>query len=405
MKKGLFTFLLLCISLAAFSQTYIKGKVTTVTNENLEGASVYLNNTTIGTTTDSNGEFILQVNKGNYDLIVSFIGYTTSKIKINTNLEVDFLRFVLKPETNILNEVVLKKTKYDEDWKYNLSRFKNLFLGKTKLAEKAIILNPKTLHFEYNIKTDELIAEAKEPLKIKHEGLGYLITYDLVNFSVKKNRLFFSGYARYTNLKKNIKKKWKRNRLEAYYGSQMHFLRSLLSKNLTQDGFVINQFKRELNPERPTDEEIKSARELIYLNKEIVKYSKNISNPISPLDSALVIAQKSSLPKYQDFLYKKNVVYADMITFQKETPFLNFQNHLSIIYKNEKEEENYLIGMFGKRKKPSGVQTSNITLVDGKSIIDHTGVLVNPSAIFVEGYWAFESFANMLPLDFIPTIN
>ncbi len=61
--------------------------------------------------------------------------------------------------------------------------------------------------------------------------------------------------------------------------------------------------------------------------------------------------------------------------------------------------------MFGKRKKPSGVQTSNITLVDGKSIIDHTGVLVNPSAIFVEGYWAFESFANMLPLDFIPTIN
>lgn len=130
MKKGLFTFLLLCISLSAFSQIYIKGKVTAEANENLEGASVYLNNTTIGTTTDSNGEFILQVNKGNYDLIVSFIGYTTSKIKINTNLEVGFLRFELKPESNILNEVVLKKTRYDEDWKYNLSRFKSLFLGK-----------------------------------------------------------------------------------------------------------------------------------------------------------------------------------------------------------------------------------------------------------------------------------
>jgi len=405
MKKGLFAFLLLCISLSTFSQTYIEGKVTTNTNEDLDGASVYLNNTTIGTTTNSKGEFKLKVNKGNYDLVISFIGHTTSRIKINTNLKVDFLHIKLTPEINILDEVVLRKTKYDDEWKYNLSRFKSLFLGKTKLAEKAIILNPKTLYFEYNVKNDELIAEAREPLIIKHEGLGYLITYDLVSFSVKKNRLFFSGYARYGNLKKKVKKKWKHNRLEAYNGSQMHFLRSLLKKELTQDGFLINQFKRELNPERPTDAEIKTARELIYLNREIVNYSKNITTPLTSLDSALVVVEKSSKPKYQDFLYKRNVDYIDMISFQKQTPYLNFENHLSIIYKNEKEEENYLIGMFGKRKKASGVQTSNITLINGKSIIDPTGVLVNPNAIFVEGYWAFESFANMLPLDFIPENN
>ncbi|WP_347173550.1 carboxypeptidase-like regulatory domain-containing protein [Polaribacter uvawellassae] len=405
MKKGLLTFLLFCISISVFSQTYIEGKVTTNTNEILEGASVYLNNTTIGTTTNSKGEFTLKVQKGNYDLVVSFIGHTTSRIKVNTNLKVDFLHIKLTLEVNVLDEVVLRKTKYDDDWKYNLSRFKSLFLGKTKLAEKAIILNPKTLHFEYNIKTDELIADAKEPLKIKHESLGYLITYDLVHFSVKKNRLFFSGYARYTNLKKKIKKKWKRNRLEAYNGSQMHFLRSLLEKNLTVDGFVINQFKRELNPERPTDADIKSARELIYLNREIINYSKKITIPLTPLDSALVIVQKSSKPKYQDFLYKRNVDYNEMISFEKQTPFLDFENHLSIIYKNEKEEENYLRGMFGKRKKASGVQTSNITLINGKSIIDPSGVLVNPNAIFIEGYWAFESFANMLPLDYIPIKN
>ena len=144
MKKGLFAFLLLCISLSTFSQTYIEGKVTTNTNEDLDGASVYLNNTTIGTTTNSKGEFKLKVNKGNYDLVISFIGHTTSRIKINTNLKVDFLHIKLTPEINILDEVVLRKTKYDDEWKYNLSRFKSLFLGKTKLAEKAIILNPKT---------------------------------------------------------------------------------------------------------------------------------------------------------------------------------------------------------------------------------------------------------------------
>ncbi|MBL4641956.1 MAG: carboxypeptidase-like regulatory domain-containing protein [Flavobacteriaceae bacterium] len=403
MKKGLLTFLVTILSLSTFSQTYIEGKVTTNSNENLEGASVYLNNTTIGTTTNNKGEFRLKVSKGNYDLVVSFIGYSTSRLKINTNFKIGFLRLKLAPDLHILSEVVLKKTNYNADWKYNLSRFKSLFLGRSKLAKECIILNPKTLHFEYNSKTGELIAEAKEPLKIKHKDLGYLITYDLIKFSIKNQRLFFSGYARYRNLKERVKKKWKRNRLEAYNGSQVHFLKSLLKKNLTQDGFVINQFKRVRNPERPTDEEIKKARELIYLYRETINISRNITNPLTPLDSALVIAGKSSKPKYKDFLYKRNVPYNEMTSFSKGTPHLNFKNHLSIIYKNEKEEDNYLKGMFGKMKQATGVQSSNITLTKGKSIIDLTGVLVDPDALFVEGYWAFESFANMLPLNYQPT--
>ena len=407
MKKGLFTFILSFIAFTSFSQTYtyIKGKVITNSNENLEGASVYLNNTTVGTTTNSKGEFELKVSKGNFDLVVSFIGYTTSRNKINTNAKVDFLTIKLIPELNVLNEVILKKPTYDDEWKYNLSRFKSLFLGKTKLASECIILNPKALIFEFNSKTGELTADAREPLKIKHKGLGYMITYDLVRFSIKNQRLFFSGYARYNNLKEKVKKKWKRNRTKAYNGSQMHFFRSLLNKDLTEAGFVINQFKRVRNPERPTDEAIKAARELMYLNREIINYSKNITTPLTPLDSAIVIARKSSKPKYQDYLYKRNVPYSEMISNNKTVSQLNFINYLSITYKKEKEEDNYLIGMFGKRKKETGVQTSSITLIKGKSTIDITGVLIDPEAIFVEGYWAFESFANMLPLDYQPTKN
>ena len=402
MKKGLFFFLLFTLTFSSFSQTYIEGKVITNTNEILVGASVYLNNTTIGTTTNNKGEFQLRVNKGTYDLVVSFIGYTTSRITINTNSKINFLTVKLNPESNILDEVVLRKTKYDDEWKYNLNRFKNLFLGKTKLAYQCEILNPKVLHFEYNNKTGELIADAREPLKIKHNGLGYLINYDLVSFSIKNQRLFFSGYARYSNLKKNVRKKWKRNRLEAYNGSQMHFLRSLLKNDLTKDGFLINQFRRELNPERPTDAEIKTARELISLQNNTLDFSKKITNPITVIDSARLVLQNSRKPKYIDYLYKRNVPYNEMISFKKQTPYLDFENYLSIIYKNEKEEENYLIGMFGKKKRASGLQTSSIVLIKGKTIIDPTGILVSPDAIFVEGYWAFESFANMLPLDYQP---
>ena len=405
MKKGLLFFLLLFLSISVFTQTIIRGKVTTSSNEILEGASVYLNNTTIGTTTDDKGEFELKIKQGNFDLVVSFIGYKSVQIKIDTSTKIKFFTLKLIPNATILNEVIIKKTKYDKVWKYNLSRFKQAFLGRTKLAKECKILNPKVLHFEYNQKINELTAEAREPLQIKNRALGYIITYDLVDFSIKGNRLYYSGYARYKNLKKSIRKKWKKNRLEAYNGSQMQFFRSLISQKLKEDGFVVNQFKRVLNPQRPTKEKIKFARELIRLHNNRINFSKKITKPITALDSALVIVRKSRKPKYVDYLYKRNVSYEEMLSFEGKIPFLNFENYLSVIYTKETEEDNYLIGIFGKKKRSSGVQTSSIVLLNGKAKIDKSGILINPNGIFNEGYWGFEAFANMLPLDYQPPKN
>ena len=54
---------LFCVlsSLSLVAQKTIKGKVLTNKSTPLEGAAVYLNNTSIGTTTDENGEFELSV--------------------------------------------------------------------------------------------------------------------------------------------------------------------------------------------------------------------------------------------------------------------------------------------------------------------------------------------------------
>ncbi|MCT4699092.1 hypothetical protein [Tenacibaculum haliotis] len=180
----------------------------------------------------------------------------------------------------------------------------------------------------------------------------------------------------------------------------MHFLRSLIDKQIKEDGFVVNQFKRVLNPDRPADNEIKMAHQLIKLHGSKINFSDNIAEPKTPLDSALIIIKKARLPKYRDYLYKRNVPYNGMISFNKHKAFLNFKDYLMVIYTKEPEEENYLKGMFGKRKKASGVQTSNIVLLEGKAEIDKSGVLVNPNAIINEGYWGFEAFANMLPLDY-----
>lgn len=401
MKIGLFIILHFLFITAIYSQTIIKGKITSTENEILEGASVYVNNTTIGTITNNKGEFQLKIKKGNYTLVVSYLGYETKQLPIKNN-QVNFLNISLSPAINILTEVVLRKTIYDADWRYNLSRFKQAFLGRAQLAEQCEILNPKSIHFEYNYKTNKLIALAKEPLQIKHKGLGYLITYDLVDFELQNKRLFFSGYARYQNLRKSIRNKWKKNRLITFNGSQMHFLRSLLSYKVKEDGFVVNKFKRVLNPERPSEKKIKLARELIKLYGDQVDYSKEITEPKTNLDSALVVLKNSKKPKYRDYLYKTNASYEEMISKENEITYLDFKDYLMVIYTKETEEENYLIGMFGERKKASGVQTSNIVLLNEKDIINNSGVLRSPNAVFNEGYWGFESFANMLPLDYQP---
>ncbi len=396
-------FLFICCILSSyiFSQQKLQGTITSNTKKPLEGASIYLNNTTVGDVTDSEGNFDLRFTKGNYTLIISYLGYKTVTKAINAKTP-ENLNFTLEEEDTFLDEVHIKKIVYDEDWKFNLSRFKKAFLGTTKLAQQCKILNEKDLRFTYNFKTNTLTADTKKPLKIRHSGLGYMITYDLADFSLNDKTLFFSGYAQYKNLRKSIRKKWKRNRRRAFNGSTMHFFRSLIDSTTSQQGFVINQFERVLNPERPSDEKIRFARELIKLHNHSYNFSKKITNPKTSIDSAVMVVQKSTLPKYRDYLYKKGVSPKNVITFDRKVPFLDFKDYLMVIYTKEEEEERYLTAMFGRKKKATGVQTSNIVLLNGKSQIDISGILIDPNGSFKEGYWAFEAFADMLPLDYKP---
>tara|TARA_R110002073_G_scaffold40547_5_gene115127 strand:+ start:249451 stop:250671 length:1221 start_codon:yes stop_codon:yes gene_type:complete len=403
--KKIILFLLLTVTLNFYGQIHIEGTVISENNLPIESASVYLNNTTIGTTTNKNGAFKLQLKPGTYELIISYLGFQTIKYTIDAENYTKPKIFKLLTETNFLDEVIVKKIVYDDDWKYNLSRFKKAFLGRTELAKNCKLLNPKTLSFEFNAKTGILTAQAKEPIEILNKGLGYLVTFDLVDFSLGRELVTYTGHTKYQQLKgsKGSKNSVKKNRLKAYNGSTMHFTRSLYNLNSKKEGFVINQFKRVPNPERPSEEEIKKARELAQLSN-VNQYTKiNIVNPKTIVDSAYVILDKVSLPKYKDYLYLRDVPYNNMVVKRKDsTTLLKFNNYLSITYTLEKEESNYLIGTF-KKKKASGVQTSAITMTTNTAIIEPSGYLVDPLAIFSEGYWSYEKFADLLPLDYFPT--
>ena len=100
---------------------------------------------------------------------------------------------------------------------------------------------------------------------------------------------------------------------------------------------------------------------------------------------------------------RSNVPYEEMISYEKDIPYLDFKDYLMVVYTKEPEEENFVKGMFGKNKrKAQNVQTSNLVLLKGKAQIDPSGILLDPNAAFQEEYWGFEAFANMLPLDYQP---
>ncbi|MBK8808530.1 MAG: TonB-dependent receptor [Bacteroidales bacterium] len=92
--KRYFTLLLLIISTHLFSQTYsITGIVTTTNNKPLPDASVFIQDTKIGTSSLPDGTFTInEVIAGNYTIICSFLGYQTIKkqISINKNINIDF---------------------------------------------------------------------------------------------------------------------------------------------------------------------------------------------------------------------------------------------------------------------------------------------------------------------------
>jgi len=99
---------LLCgFSFITHAQFVITGSVLdSSTREPLTPASVFCQNTTLGTVTNKQGEFSIALKSGGYDLIFSYTGYQTQTIRVTENSKLEVL---MVKEDKSLGEVVLKK--------------------------------------------------------------------------------------------------------------------------------------------------------------------------------------------------------------------------------------------------------------------------------------------------------
>jgi len=106
--------LLFVISSVSIGQTIVNGKVSDNYGA-IIGADVYLKNTSYGTQTNQNGFYEIEVPEGNHTLKVSYTGFKTIEVTINTKANQTLTKnFTIEPETNSLSNVeVFAKSEAD----------------------------------------------------------------------------------------------------------------------------------------------------------------------------------------------------------------------------------------------------------------------------------------------------
>lgn len=82
----------------------VTGRVTDESGEPVPGVNIIVKGTTVGTTSDTNGRYTLNVADGSATLVFSFIGYVTQEVAIDNRTAIDI---TLKADVVSLTEVVV----------------------------------------------------------------------------------------------------------------------------------------------------------------------------------------------------------------------------------------------------------------------------------------------------------
>jgi len=101
----LFLLAILNASASSFQQIKITGTITDAsTSVTMAGVNIKIKGTTLGTISDADGKYILNVTDANASLIISFIGYVMQEIPISGREVVDIK---MVPEVTAIDEVVV----------------------------------------------------------------------------------------------------------------------------------------------------------------------------------------------------------------------------------------------------------------------------------------------------------
>ncbi|MDE3247090.1 MAG: carboxypeptidase-like regulatory domain-containing protein [Bacteroidota bacterium] len=357
MKKQFIILLLTLAPIFLLAQDFpVSGTITDSTGTTpLVGASVFCQNTTMGTITGSDGSFSMKLPNGGYDLIISYTGYETKSLRISPSSNSTNIHLSLKPKDKSLQEVaVVGSNEVPDGWQKYGKFLTDNFIGNDSNAAQTTIQNPEVLQFYFSKKRNRLKVKAKEDLIVINLALGYKIKFQLDSFAHEYNSRMsvYTGFPFYEELPGTDEQKlqWKKNRAKAYAGSRLQFMRSWYNRRLEQDGYKLELVDSVAKPIKTTP----------------------IANP------------------YDSSLYR---------TIENNEVEINYNGRLRIVYTGALPDIQYL----RENKMPEYLraQISILDISDGFVILQN-GYFYDQNDVINIGYWSWLKLANELPYDYFP---
>lgn len=359
MKRLTSTLLLLALlPLQLFCQMRISGTITDKQSQQpVDYASVYINGTTNGTHTDSQGNYHLDNVRFPCTLVVSHLSYVTQSMELAGIIASPF-NFSLALKMNEISAVNITDKNLRER---NMNFFRDEFLGTDEWGiyanlenEEAILFSrdykqrtidnviyPKRIHNIY-LKTSpeihwsedsttvtfmesvNLKARSLEPLIINLPQLGYTLYYDLLEFKAEYQkglgtRISMLGHYYFKPIPFNSKEdsiQIAKNRIKAYYNSPNHFCKSLYENRLAQNGYKLEElvsekkFKKLERKKLSVEDRLNSCIQvqeedaLVIGQKDkkyIIRYYKNLNN--KPID---LTRHMGIFGGYSEVIFKKD---------------------------------------------------------------------------------------------------
>lgn len=389
----------------AFSQSYIRGVVTDESGKPIENASIYFNNTQIGTKSNSEGNFAIYAEQTQAEIVISCIGYETLRIQNpvhNTKYRVKMNEF-----KNTLNEVVIgQKVKNRAKW--DAIFFRLLMGNDSHTYFNTKILNPEVIDFYYDGLSKKLTVKNTAPIEIRHPYLGHTLKLDLIKFEfdaqneqlIRESTVFYEDKYRRSE-KESIQVASNR----AYYGSRRHFYAALANNSLKEEGFEIFQYHSIKNTEK---EKALQRINQLKLKKILAGYQE------SNIELGSLIKDSDSLKYYNRMMFAKDYLSrtldtlkaSDIVKYNKDSAgfaILHFKDTILVKY-NIDYKKIYSHTKYEVTHASTGSQETMLIAVDPqvKTQINSAG-LSSGNNILSVGNMALSGLSQELPKDMDPT--
>lgn len=364
----------------------INGNIETENGNPISNVNVYIDGTKIATISGSDGSFSIDVqNQKNGNLVFLKESYESYSVAVSKVLGKK-VKVVLNKFKEIEEVVLIPYT--EEAYRNYIRYFLDQFIGYDQ--ENVRIKNQSTLKFSYDKKNGILKVKAPKTLLINNKKLGYEIQYNLITFEAdfNKNTVSYAGtsFFKETSQKNTVKL----NRMDAYSGSMMHFLRSVFQKATSQEGFIVNYVIKIPNKNYPTEEEIAKLeafrREM--KTKNMVKFPEEIAN---------ISRRKNNEKPYTLAVIKSNIsedVYTKTLS---GNVFLDCKDILQVNFKK------YFYDLKkGKIIKSETSTNKSSFIYPEKDVFEiyPDGNCSNPTELLTQGYLSEQKIEKLLPLDY-----